>query len=72
MPPLPLLSGHKLVRILGKLGYRVVRQCGGYMRLACPGRKSVTVLDHKTIDRFLLLKVLRDAELGVEEFTKLL
>ena len=55
MPPLPLLSGRKLVRILGNLGYRVVRQRGSHMRLACPGRKPVTVPDCKTIDRFLLL-----------------
>jgi hypothetical protein len=42
------------------------------MGLACPGRKSVTAPDYKVIDRFLLLKILRDAELAVEEFAKLL
>ena len=72
MPPLPLLSGRKLVRILGKIGYTVVRQRGSHMRLSCPGRKSVTVPNYKTIDRLLLLKILRDAELRVEEFTELL
>ncbi len=40
------------------------------MRLQCPGRKSVVVPDYKTIDRLLLLKILRDAELRVGEFTE--
>ena len=72
MPPLPLLSGRKLVKVLAKAGYEVVRQRGSHLRLACPGRKSVTVPDYRTIDRHLLLKILRDSELSVEQFTRLL
>jgi hypothetical protein len=35
------------------------------------GRSPITVPDHKTVGRGLLKKVLRDAELSVEEFIKL-
>jgi len=42
------------------------------MRLACPGRKSITVPNYRTIDRLLLLKILRDAELSREEFLRLI
>ena len=72
MPQLPILSGRELAKILAKLGYALVRQRGSHMRLAANGKKSVTVPDYKIIDRSLLMKILRDAELSTEEFVKLL
>lgn len=71
MRDLPALSGNRLVAVLRRIGYQVVRQRGSHMRLACPGRKSITVPNYRTIDRLLLLKILRDAELSREEFLKL-
>lgn len=71
MPHLPLLSGRELIKVLVKIGYAVARQRGSHMRLICPGRKPVTVPDHKVIGPGLLLKILRDAELSVGEFNKL-
>jgi predicted RNA binding protein YcfA (HicA-like mRNA interferase family) len=71
MARLPILSGKELVRILSKVGYQEVRQRGSHIRLACPGRNPVTVPNYKTIDRVLLRKILRDAELTPEEFEKL-
>ncbi len=41
------------------------------MRLQASGRKSVTVPNYKSIDRFLLQKILRDAELTLEVFINL-
>ncbi|MCH7978254.1 MAG: type II toxin-antitoxin system HicA family toxin [Acidobacteria bacterium] len=70
MEPLPILSGKELVRILGKVGYREVRQRGSHIRLSCPGRKPVTVPNYKSIDRSLLRKILRDARLPLAEFQK--
>jgi predicted RNA binding protein YcfA (HicA-like mRNA interferase family) len=67
-----LLSGKELVRALGRLGYVQVRQRSSHMRLACEGRKSVTVPDYKLIDRSLLRKILRDVELTPAEFEKLI
>ena len=72
MRELPVLSRNKLVTVLRRIGYRIVRQRGSHMRLACPGRKSITVPNYRTIDRLLLLKILRDAELPREEFLKLI
>ena len=72
MPGLPLLSGKELIKILSKFGYREIRQRGSHIRLVCPGRKSITVPNYRTIDRALLRKILRDAELGPEEFLKYL
>jgi predicted RNA binding protein YcfA (HicA-like mRNA interferase family) len=53
------------------MGYRVIRQRGSHMRLVCPGRKSITVPDHKVIGRGLLKRILRDAEISVAVFIKL-
>jgi len=54
------------------LGYREVRQRGSHIRLSCPNRKSITIPDYKVIDKSLLRKILRDAELTTENFYKFL
>ena len=72
MTRLPILSGRSIVKALAKVGYREVRQRGSHMRLACPGKTSITVPDYKVVGRGLLRKILRDAELSVEEFMKLM
>ncbi|MBI5466520.1 MAG: type II toxin-antitoxin system HicA family toxin [Candidatus Kerfeldbacteria bacterium] len=72
MPALPILSGARVVRVLGRLGYQVVRQRSSHLRLACEGRKSVTVPDYQVISRGLLRKILRDAEVTALELRKLL
>jgi predicted RNA binding protein YcfA (HicA-like mRNA interferase family) len=69
---LPLLSGREICKALEKLGYVKIRQRGSHIRLKCPGRKSVTVPNYKEVSRGLLRKILRDAEITVEEFLKLL
>lgn len=72
MSKLPTLSGKELIRILEKLGYRKVRQRGSHIRLSCVGRKSVTVPDYKIIDRSLLRKILRDAEVAPRKLRDLI
>jgi predicted RNA binding protein YcfA (HicA-like mRNA interferase family) len=72
MARLPPLSGKEVMRILAVLGYRKVRQRGSHFRLVCPGKKSITVPNYKTIGRGLLRKILRDAELSPAEFNKLI
>jgi len=68
---LPILSGRSIVKTLTRAGYQEVRQRGSHIRLACPGKTSITVPDHKVVGRGLLRKILRDAELSVDEFMKL-
>ena len=69
---LPILSGKAIVKALAKVGYVKVRQRGSHIRLRCPGKTSITVPNHKSVGVGLLRKVLRDAELTVEEFSRLL
>lgn len=71
MSGLPILSGKDLIKILEKIGYRTVRQRGSHFRLACPDRKSITVPNYDAIGRGLLRKILRDAELGSDNFEEL-
>ena len=71
MTRLPILSAKQLIQILGKLGYQEVRQRSSHIHLACPGRKPVTIPNYKTIDRLLLKKILRDAQLTASEFEEL-
>jgi predicted RNA binding protein YcfA (HicA-like mRNA interferase family) len=69
---LSILSGRAIVKALAKVGYQEVRQRGSHIRLACSGKRSITVPEHKVVGRGLLKKILRDAELSAEEFMKLL
>jgi predicted RNA binding protein YcfA (HicA-like mRNA interferase family) len=72
MDKLPILSGREIIKILEKVGYSIIRQRGSHIRLSCSNKKSITIPDHKTINKSLLGKILRDTELSREEFRKLL
>ena len=71
MSRLPLLSGRVIIKTLSQVGYREVRQRGSHIRLYCTNRKPITVPDYETVDRSLLKKILRDANISPEEFIKL-
>ncbi|MFA5803614.1 MAG: type II toxin-antitoxin system HicA family toxin [Melioribacteraceae bacterium] len=70
MSELPILSGKEIIKVLSKIGYYVVRQRGSHIRLHCEDKKSITVLNYKSIDRSLLRKILRDSQISDEEFLK--
>ena len=72
MPALPVMSGAECVSVLGRLGYRVVRQKGSHVRLACEGRPPVTVPLHDELDRGTLRAIIRASELAVDELIALL
>lgn len=72
MPQLSIISGKDLIKILEKLGYRVVRQRGSHFRLSCSHKKSITVPNYSTIGRGLLRKILRDVELSQKYFEELI
>ena len=73
-PKLPILSGSECIKALEKVGYVVVRQKGSHVRLKDKSnhRPPVTVPDHKELRSGLLKKILKDADLTVEEFIQLL
>jgi len=69
------MSGKKLVKILTKIGYEVVRQRGSHLRPRCDtdvDRKPVSVPLHKELKTGLLRHILRDADLSVEYLNELL
>jgi predicted RNA binding protein YcfA (HicA-like mRNA interferase family) len=72
MTRLPILSGRKVVKALCTIGYIVINQRGSHIHLQHPERPPLTVPDHKEIARGTLRAIIREADLTVEEFLKVL
>jgi predicted RNA binding protein YcfA (HicA-like mRNA interferase family) len=72
MPKLPIISGDKVIKALTKIGYFVTRKRGSHFRLHHSQKQPITIPDHKIIGKGLLRKILRDVELSVVEFIKLI
>ena len=74
MPQLPVLRARELIAALREAGFDVVRQKGSHVRLQHPDGGVVTVPMHASQDigRGLLRKILRDADLTVDELLRLL
>jgi predicted RNA binding protein YcfA (HicA-like mRNA interferase family) len=67
---LPVVSGKDAVKAFVRLGYEVVRQRGSHIRLhpqATTG-KRLTIPNHGTLGKGLLRKLIRDAEISVQDF----
>lgn len=69
----PLL-GERVVKLLQKAGFEVVRQRGSHVFLAHPDGRATVVPIHKgeELGRGLLRKIIHDAELTTEEFLEFL
>lgn len=74
MPKLPSVTANEVIKALAKIGFKAVRQKGSHVRLKHEDKRVVTVPIHqgKTIGKGLLRKILRDAELTVDELIRLL
>jgi predicted RNA binding protein YcfA (HicA-like mRNA interferase family) len=74
MTRLPQISGKALIRALGKVGYQVVRQEGSHVRLypTDKSKRKITIPNHKILGKGLLTKILRDAEISVDDLRKFL
>ena len=75
MPKLPSISGKQAIKVFIKIGYQVTRQKGSHIRLHhfTNSRKiPLTIPNHKVLAKGLLRKLLRDADLSLKEFLKLL
>lgn len=71
---LPRISGWDVVRKMKRAGYLVVRQRGSHVRvekLIDGTIRKITVPMHDELKPGALHKILRDAELSLEEFSKL-
>jgi len=72
---LPILKPGELIRALEKIGFSRTRKSkGGHFRYKHSDGKKTTVPFHegKDIGRGLLRKILRDADISIEELKKLL
>jgi len=73
MSKLPRISGRECAQALEKAGFYHKRQEGSHMILRRDDPFiQVVVPDHKELDRGTLRAIIRQAGLGVDEFTKLL
>ena len=74
MTRLPSLNGEQIVKALGKAGFQVLRQKGSHIYLKHPDGRATVVPVHKgePVGIGLLRKIMKDTELGREEFLKLL
>lgn len=71
MPRLSPLSSNKLLKILRKHGFILVRQVGSHAQLHHADGRKTTVPIHQgeDIGRGLLRKILKDTKLSVEDLS---
>jgi predicted RNA binding protein YcfA (HicA-like mRNA interferase family) len=74
MPRLPGLNGWEVIRVLKKVGFTEIRQKGSHVFMRHPDGRTTLVPVHKgrDIDRGLLRKIIRDADMERDEFMDLL
>ena len=74
MAKLPTIASKALIRALERSGFVIVRQRGSHVRLRHPDGRVVTVPVHsgKDVGKGLLRKILRDAELTVDDLQDLM
>ncbi len=72
MSRLPVLSGHKLIKILMKNGFIPSSQKGSHVLLRHPKKRSIVVPLHKEIDKGTLIEIIRQAKLSRKELLKFL
>ncbi|MDD5658474.1 MAG: type II toxin-antitoxin system HicA family toxin [Actinomycetota bacterium] len=68
---LPIISGKDVIKIFEKIGYKVVRQKGSHVKLRDDKNEfhnPLTIPNHKVLKIGLLKKLIKDANLSVEEF----
>lgn len=73
MSKLPVLSGRKLVRILERLGFTLAQQRGSHLILfRAEPPTTLTVPDHRELDRGTLRAILRQADVTPTQLQDLL
>ncbi len=70
----PALTGQRLIKVLRKMGFEVIRRKGSHHFLKHADGRCTVVPVHagETIGRGLLAQILRDCEITPEEIQKLL
>lgn len=71
MPPLPVVSGKQAVAAFQQLGWRVARQRGSHIVMTREGViATLSIPNHRELDRGTLRRLIRAADLTVEQFLK--
>ncbi len=67
------MSPNKLIKILERIGFQIIRQKGSHVFMRHPDGRTTLVPVHsgENIGRGLIRKIIKDAKLGREEFIKL-
>lgn len=68
---LPLLSGRQLLRALERLGFVEIHRKGSHVKMKHEDGRLIVFPYHDEVDRFTLKGALRDAEIEINEFLKL-
>jgi predicted RNA binding protein YcfA (HicA-like mRNA interferase family) len=71
LPELPLVSGAEVIRAFERLGFVMVRQRGSHVMMR-RGSSGCVVPLHREVKRGTLGGILRQAEVGAEEFIEAL
>lgn len=69
---LPSLHYKKLIKALEKVGYKISRQKGSHIRMSAERKETITVPAHNPVAKGTLRKILRNVNLSVSDFLKLL
>jgi len=72
---LPVVSGREAIKALGRAGFTVIRQRGSHVRLEKRTEDrmiKLTVPLHKSLKKGTLRRIIKDADLTVQEFNRLL
>jgi predicted RNA binding protein YcfA (HicA-like mRNA interferase family) len=73
MSKLPSVSGQQVVAVLQQLGFRIRRQHGSHIIVRRDDPFAQTVVPaHRELDRGTLKSILRQIDISVDEFIRLL
>jgi len=75
MAKLPLISAKELIKVLEKVGFKIIRQKGSHIFLRHNNGKTTVIPNHpgEKLDRSLLNKIIKkDIQISREDFEKLL
>jgi predicted RNA binding protein YcfA (HicA-like mRNA interferase family) len=69
LPKLPVLSAKKVVKVLGKFGFKVYSQTGSHIHLWNEERNLlVTVPNHSELAKGTLISIMKQARISRDEF----
>lgn len=73
MSKLPIVSGKECIKALETIGFVMFRQRGSHITMVRENPQcQVTIPNHKTVAKGTLKAIIRQADLTVDEFIKLL